>query len=229
MSKQFTLTAENRSDMGKGASRRLRRQADAVPAIIYGAGQPAETLSFEHRKIIKALEQEAFFSSILNVVVNGKTEKAILKAVQRHPSKARILHLDFMRISASEKLTMQVPLHLIGEDTAVGVKEGGAITKYLTELEIKCLPGDLPEYIEVDISQLELDAALHISQIKLPKGVELATAIEDDAHDHSVISIATPKVVAEEEPEAATEAGEVPSAQKDNAADEANDKAKEKA
>ncbi len=228
MSEQFILTANSRSDLGKGASRRLRREADAVPAIIYGAGKPAATLSFTHKEILKVIEHEAFFSSIVGIVIDGKTEKAILKDLQRHPSKASILHMDFMRVSASEKLTLNVPLHFIGEKEAPGVKEGGVVTRHLSELEVKCLPANLPEYIEIDISELALDAALHISHIKLPTGVELATAIEDEAHDHSVVSISLPKVAEEvEAAETTTAADEVPSAQKDDAADKANDEAKE--
>lgn len=223
MSDQFILTATSRSDLGKGASRRLRREADAVPAIIYGADKPAVTLSFAHKEILKAAEHEAFFSSILNIVIDDKTEKAILKDLQRHPSKARILHMDFMRISATEKLTMQVPLHLVGEEKAPGVKEGGVITKHISELEVRCLPADLPEYIEIDVSELALDAALHISHIKLSQGVELATPIEDDAHDHSVISITTPKVTNEVESEETIAADAVPSEQKDDATDEAKE------
>lgn len=218
MPEKFTLTAKNRSEVGKSASRRLRCQEDAVPAIIYGGQQHTETIYLQHKNIVKALEQEAFFSSILNVAINEKAEKVVLKAVQRHPSKARILHLDFMRISASEKLTMQVPLHLIGEDIAVGIKEGGTITKHLTELEVRCLPNDLPEYIEVDISQLKLDSVLHVSHVKLPEGVELATAIEGVTHDQSIVSISTPRVALEEDSESTTNAGEVPSAQKDDEA-----------
>ena len=226
MSEQFTLTASNRSDLGKGASRRLRREADQVPAIIYGAGQPSVALSLTHKDILKALEHEAFFSSILSLVIEGKAEKAVLKDIQRHPSKPRILHMDFMRVSASEKLTMQVPLHLVGEETAVGVKQGGgAISKQLTELEIKCLPADLPEYIEVDINTLGLDETLHISHIKLPNGVELATPIEDDAHDHAVVSIITPKVAAEPEETEVAENAEVPKQQKDDAGNTEKDDA----
>ena len=218
MSEQFTLTAVRRSDMGKGASRRLRRETDQIPAIIYGANKTAEPLSLIHKEVLKVLEHEAFFSSILGISIDGKMEQAILKNMQRHPSKPRILHMDFMRISAAEKLTMQVPLHLVGEETAIGVKQGnGVVSKQLTELEIKCLPADLPEYIEIDVSQLGLDEAIHLSGIKLPNGVELATPIEDDAHDHAVISIITPKIVAEPVEETETETAEVPSQQKEDA------------
>ena len=204
MSEHFTLTAETRSDVGKGASRRLRRDADKIPAIIYGANKPATSLSLIHKDVVKALQHEAFFSSILGIVIDGKKEKAILKDIQRHPYKPRILHIDFMRISASEKITMHVPLHFIGEEQAAGVKDGGVVAKHMTELEISCLPADLPEHIEVDITNLELDQSIHISAISLPSNVELTHAIEDDAHDHPVVGISIPKVAPEPEEETAS-------------------------
>ncbi len=218
MSEQFILAAEHRANVGKGASRRLRREQNSVPAIIYGADKKAATLTVSHKDVLQALQNEAFFSSILTININGKKEKAILKAMQRHPSKTRILHMDFLRVSTSEKLTLRVPLHLIGEDVAIGVKqEGGMINKQLSDLEVSCLPADLPEYIEVDVSKLRIDQAIHISDIKLPKGVDLATVIEDDAHDHAVVSVIMPKVVAESElTSAVADADQVPSAEKDS-------------
>ena len=223
MSVQFTLKAELRQDVGKGASRRLRRVANLIPAIVYGAHQPAQNLTLVHKDIVKLAENEAFFSSILVLDINGKTEQVILKDMQRHPNKARLLHLDFMRVSATEKLTMNVPLHFIGEDVAPGVKEGGMVNRHMTELEIECLPSNLPGSIDIDISGLELDDAIHISALKLPQGVELLHEIEDDAHDHPVVSISMPRSNEEDDDDAAPEASAVPSDQKDDAADKAND------
>lgn len=226
MSEQFTVKAELRQDVGKGASRRLRREADLIPAIVYGGNKPAQNLTLVHKDIVKCTESEAFFSSIIALEIDGKKEKAILKDIQRHPSKARLLHVDFMRVSATETLNMSVPLHFIGEDIAPGVKEGGVVNKYMTELEIKCLPGNLPESINIDISALDLDGSIHISSLQLPTGVELVHAIEDDAHDHPVVGISVPKVSEELEETGAPEAAEVPSDQKDDAADKADDAAK---
>ena len=145
-----------------------------------------------------ALENEAVYSSILSLSIDGKAIQVVLKDLQRHPFKSRVLHADFLRINANEKLTMSVPLHFLGEDVAPGVKEGaGMISHLMTELEIKCLPANLPEYIEVDISTLQLDHALHLSDIKLPNGVELAHAIVDARHNYPVVAIQKPR--AEEE------------------------------
>jgi large subunit ribosomal protein L25 len=209
MSEHFTLNADIRSDLGKGASRRLRRLEDKVPGIIYGAHKPAQNLSLSHSELLKVLKHEAIFSSIIKLVVNGKPEKAILRDLQRHASKPRLLHIDFQRVSEKEKLHMHVPLHFMGEERAPGIKEhSGILNKSFVELEILCLPSNLPEYIEVDISMLDIDQSIHLSEIKLPKGVELAHAIEDAEHDLAVISIIKPRVV--EETTEAPVAAEVP-------------------
>lgn len=228
MSDQFNLKAELRQDVGKGASRRLRRDADQVPAIIYGAKKEPQMLTLVHKEIVKCTQHEAFFSSILNIEVNGKPQKAIVKAMQRHPSKPRILHIDFMRVSAKEKITMNVPIHLVGEEETPGIKDGGVVSKHMAELAVICLPGDLPENISIDISHMALDESIHISQVVLPAGVELANPIEDDAHDHPVVSVAEPKIV--EEPEEETEAAtdeEVAEGQTEETAEQADNKASE--
>ncbi|MBS0359298.1 MAG: 50S ribosomal protein L25/general stress protein Ctc [Proteobacteria bacterium] len=228
MSKHFELTAEVRHQVGKGASRRLRRESNKVPGIIYGAGKEPTLLSFEHHKVLKVIESEAFFSSILTIDVDGTKEQAVLKDMQRHPFKPRVLHLDFLRINSSEKLTMHIPLHFIGEDIAPGVKkDGGIVNHIMTDLEIKCLPADLPEYISVDISGLELDGTIHLSQVKLPKGVELATPIEDPEHDVGVVSIHMPRAVEEEIPTTAPVASEVPATQQSAPVEEAAPAGKE--
>ncbi len=202
----FELDATTRTDIGKGASRRLRHSAK-IPAVIYGTEQEAQSITLEERVVKKALEFEAFFSHILTVNVDGKAQKAVIKDIQRHPFKPKILHLDFLRISAKEKLQMAVPLHFMGEEEALGVKAGGIISHHMVTIEVACLPVDLPEYIEVDISHLDMDQALHLTEIKMPKGVELSVKPEDDEHDHPVASIHAPRAVkAEEEEEAEAEA-----------------------
>ncbi len=201
--------AEIREDQGKGASRRLRHQGQ-VPAIIYGAGRPPRSLSFDHNKVLKQLENESFYSSVLNIKVGSRNQAAILKDMQRHPAKPRIMHMDFQRIVEDEEIKMNVPLHFIGEDIAPGVKEGGGkVSHIMTDVEIVCLPRYLPEYIDVDVSALELDAMLTLSDIKLPEGVEMPALAQGPEADRPVVSIHVIKeVVIEEEEELEAVAGE---------------------
>lgn len=211
MSDDFTLSVKAREDIGKGASRRQRRLAGEIPGIIYGGSKKPEMISIPHKDIAKALENEAFYSHIITLDVEGKTQDVILKDLQRHPAKALILHADFMRVSKTKKLVVNVPLHFINEETSVGVKQGGGIVAHvMNELEVSCLPKDLPEYIEVDLAEVEVGQTVHISDIKLPKGVESVALSHGEDHDLSVASINKPKAAAEEEPaaDAAEEAGD---------------------
>jgi len=196
----YSLTAKARDDLGKGASRRLRRLGDEVPAVVYGGKDPAQPITLEGREIKHALENEAFYSHIVKLVVDGKDQDVILKDVQRHPFKPLILHVDFLRVSADQKLTTRVPLHFINEDTCPGVKlQGGVITHNITELEIQCLPQDLPEYIEVDMGEVNLEDTIHLSDIKLPEGVESVELMHGGGHDQPVAAIHIPRAVVEEE------------------------------
>lgn len=192
MAENFILEAEPRTDLGKGASRRLRRTG-MVPAIIYGAGKEPTSIMFEHNTLMHHLENEAFFSHILTVKLGGKEESAILKDVQRHPSKPVINHIDLQRVSAKEKIRVNVPVHFVNEDQASGVKEGGLVTHTVTELEVICLPKDLPEFIEADLSGLAMDGIYHMTDIKLPKGVELVALTHGADHDQPVASIHMPR------------------------------------
>lgn len=209
MSVTFELDAEVRTDVGKGASRRLRH-ASKVPGIIYGGGKDPISLTIEHNKLAHALENEAFYSHILTINVAGKAEKAILRDLQRHPAKPSIMHIDFQRVSDTQKIHMLVPLHFINEDVATGVKdEGGLLSHNASEVEISCLPKDLPEYIEVDVAELALGGALHLSDIQLPADVEIVQLALGEEHDQPIVSIHKPRAAAEETEEAAeTEVGE---------------------
>ncbi|SCZ57916.1 50S ribosomal protein L25/general stress protein Ctc [Thiohalomonas denitrificans] len=185
----FNLTAEVRSDKGKGASRRLRRTGK-MPAILYGTGQEPTSIVVDHDKLMHNLEHEAFYSHVLTITVDGKEESAVLKDLQRHPAKNQLIHADFQRVSANEKLRMHVPLHFIGEDIAPGVKIGsGLVTHTLTDVEVLCLPKDLPEYIEADLSRLELGQSLHLSELIVPEGVELVELMHGAGHDLPVAQI----------------------------------------
>lgn len=223
MAISFEIEAKIRQDVGKGASRRLRRQGQ-VPAIVYGAGQEVVYLVLDHAKTHRALSHEAFYSHILNLKIGSESEKVILKDVQRHPFKLQVQHIDFLRVRADQILHMSVPLHFLGETTAPGVKQGGIVSRLMTDLEVACLPADLPEYIEVDISSLNLNETIHLSQIKLPKGVNIVALTQNDL---PVISIHMPRAVVEETgaPVAPTE---VPATQVSAAPPAASETKKEK-
>jgi large subunit ribosomal protein L25 len=206
MAEKFDLVAEIREDQGKGASRRLRH-AGKVPAIIYGAGRPPRALSFDHNKVIKQLENESFYSSILSIKVGEKSQAAIVKDIQRHPAKARIMHLDLQRIVEDVKIKMNVPIHFLNAEDAAGVKDGGgSVSQLINDVEVICLPKDLPEYFEVDILTLGLDEMLKLSDITLPEGVEIPQLAQGPEQDHPMVSIHIIKVaVIEEEVEEGAE------------------------
>lgn len=186
----FTLAAEVREVAGKGASRRLRRLAGQVPGIVYGNNKEPVNISVEHKELVKHLEHEAFYSHIITLNVGDKAESVILKDLQRHPAKPQILHADFLRVSKNKKITVSVPLHFANEDTCKGVKlGGGTIAHTMTQLEVNCLAADLPEFIEVDVADLELGQTLHISDLKLPKGVESVSLTHGEDHDLPVVSV----------------------------------------
>ena len=188
MQETFELVAESRSDMGKGASRRLRR-AGQVPGIIYGAGVDPALISVAHNELVQHLEHEAFYSHILSVKVGDQVERVVLKDVQRHPAKPFVLHFDLLRVRESEKIKMAVPLHFIGESKAPGVKEGGVASHHLADVEIICLPRDLPEYLEVDVSAMNIGDAIHLSEMVLPQGVELTALAQGPEYDQIVFSV----------------------------------------
>ncbi len=190
----FVLNAELRSDKGKGASRRLRRQADQVPAILYGAGKEPQPLSIRHQDLHKACESEAFYSNIITINVDGNAEDAILKDLQRHPARDRIMHADFLRILMDQEITVEVPLHFINEETCVGVRLGGGnISHNMTSVEITCLPGDLPEFIEVDVEDVDVGSSIHMSELVLPQGLVIPSLQLGPDHDHVVVSVNAPK------------------------------------
>lgn len=217
MKQDFNLIAEFREDQGKGASRRLRHQGK-VPAIIYGGGRPPRALAFDHNKVLQQLDHEAFYSSILTIKVGDLSQPAILKDVQRHPAKRQILHMDMQRVLEDEKIRMNVPLHFVGEQVAPGVKlGGGTVSRLMTDVEVSCFPRDLPEYIEVDISHLELDDMLYLSDIRVPQGVELTELAHGEGHDHAIVSIHVHKVATIEEEEVAEAAAAVEGAEAEGA------------
>jgi len=200
------LIAKSRTDLGKGASRRLRH-ADLVPAIVYGAGKEPVSVTFEQKDLRKVEAVEAFYSSVLNLEIDGTSEQVVLKAIQRHAFKERIQHLDLLRIDATQKLVTSVPLHFLNEETAEAVKNGGVVSRIANEVELSCFAVDLPAFIEVDLSTMEIGDTIHISDLKLPANVESVELTKSEEHDLPLVSISLPTMQSEEE-EAAPAAAE---------------------
>jgi len=210
----FELVCEPRTETGSSAARRLRRQG-RTPITVYGGGKDVSMLSADTNELKKQLSHEAFFSHILSVKVGKRSEQAVLKELQRVPYANKLLHLDLQRVVATEAIEMRVPLHFMNEETCVGRKAGGVISHALNDVLIRCLPRYLPEYIEVDIGHLGIGDTVHLSELKLPEGVELVADIEGEEQDQPVVTIYQPRELeveeeaAEEElEEAVSEAGE---------------------
>ncbi len=201
------IKAVKRDEQGTGASRRLRR-AGMVPGVVYGADKPAVNISLQHKPLALEFRHEAFHSSVLSLELDGKKETVLLRDYQLHPVRNTLLHIDFQRVSASEKIHVKVPFHFVNADIAPGVKLGGGIVAHIaTEADVSCLPKDLPEFVEVDLSKLEMGHSIHLSQIALPKGVEFVQLTH--GNDATVASIAKTRGSASEE----AAAGETPAAE----------------
>ncbi|WP_028081541.1 50S ribosomal protein L25/general stress protein Ctc [Solimonas soli] len=224
----FVVNAEPRVDQGKGASRRLRREGK-VPAIVYGGKDEPTAIAVSDNELFKHLKVEAFYSHLLTLNLDGVSQQVVLKDLQRHPVTGYAIHADFQRVLADKLLHMHVPLHFKGSDVAPGVKTGGGIVEHqLNQVEVECLPKDLPEYIEVDLSGLNVNESVHLSQLQLPAGVTLVQL--KHGNDQSVASVHLPRAAVEEEvPAEAAPAAEVPAtAQKAPAADAAKKDEKKK-
>lgn len=209
MSDTIELNAEPRSDLGKGASRRLRKTG-MVPAIIYGGGADPESITLLHNEFIHELEKEAIYSQVLSLKVGKKKEEVILRDLQRHPFKNLVMHADFQRIDKNKAIQVTVPLHFVNEESCHGVKmEGGLLNHLVSEVEISCLPKDIPEYLELDVAELKLGESLHLSDISLPKGIDIVALTHGEEYDTGVAAVSkTREATAEtEEAEAAAEEG----------------------
>ena len=216
---EFELHADVRSGQGKGAVGRLRREG-RIPAIMYGAGKEPLPIELAENVLRRQLSQEAFFSHVLTVKVDGREEKAVIKSLQRHPATERILHLDLLRVSETQRITMLVPIHFENEEDSPGRRAGGSVSHHTTEVEITCLPRDLPEFLPVDTLHMNIGDSIHLSQIPLPEGVEIPALAQGPEHDQPVVSIQMSRVTEAEEipgdegeadlppgPEAASDAG----------------------
>jgi large subunit ribosomal protein L25 len=195
---EYELHADLREGGGKGAARRLRREG-MIPAVLYGAGKDAVTIKLNANDVHKRLENEAFFSHIIDVKVGREGTQAVLKALQRDPTTDRVTHLDLLRVSSTQEITMHVPLHFLDEDNCPGKKAGGVINHLLVDLEVSCLPKDLPEYIEVDMSKMDIGDTVHLSELAMPQGVTLLAIAQDPEHDQPLVSIQHSQKFDEEE------------------------------
>ncbi|MDG4868163.1 50S ribosomal protein L25/general stress protein Ctc [Guyparkeria sp. 1SP6A2] len=202
----FKIEASVREDQGKGASRRLRREGN-IPAIVYGGKKEPVSLTINHNELLKHLDHEAFFSHILELTVGGETDEVILRDLHRHPFKPTVvLHADFQRITRGQKMRMNVPLHFENREESKGAKAGGVISVIHNEVEVECLPRQLPEYLTVDLTDLDVNEAYHLSEIKLPEGIALPELALGEEHDVAIVAIHPPKV--EEEPQEEEAGGE---------------------
>ena len=197
MSAGFELDIESRTELGKGHSRRLRRQGK-VPAVLYGGGQNPTPIMLDQTKLLHQMEREAFQTSILTLNLGKETQAVVVKDVQRHPAKRQVLHLDFQRIVEDEKITLLVPIHYTGQDDAIGVKDqGGEVAIIVADVEISCLPRDLPEFLELNISGLELNQRMNLSELGAPEGVEILALTH--GQDPTIVTINPPRQEEEDE------------------------------
>lgn len=205
MSTDFVLHAEKRAAQGKGASRRLRHTGK-LPGIVYGAGKEPVAITLQHNEVVRHLEEEAFFSQILTVDLEGSSEKVVLRDLQRHPARPFILHMDLQRINENEEIRVHIPIHFINEETCPGVKMSGQVSHQVVEVEISCLPGNLPEFLTIDMAEMQIGDTLHLSDLKVPEGVQLMALAHDDEHNVGVVSIHKARTQEEDEEELETEA-----------------------
>ncbi len=219
MSEAFELEAKSRANVGKGASRRLRRLENNVPAIVYGGTSEPVNITLGHNDLWHHLENEAFFSHIITLKIDGTAEDVLLKDLQRHPAKNIIMHADFLRVNKNQPIVVNVPLHFINEEACEGVKtQGGRISHQASDIEVRCLPGDLPEYIEVDMIGVETGQVVHLSEVKLPPGVESVALSHGAEHDLAIANCAAPKGLDEDdENEDAAPDADAPAADDDSA------------
>ncbi len=210
MAEQIVLEVEARDGLGTGASRRLRREADMVPGILYGGADAPAPIALSYRTLTRAMQQEAFFSQVLDVALNGEHCQAVLRELQRHPATDRVLHVDLLRIQADRPIQIAVPLHFVNEDKCLGVRTGGGtITRNMIELEVSCLPGDLPEHIEIDLEPLDVGHSVHLSELAVPDGVTIVALAHGADRDAAVVSVQIPRGgLLDEEEELAAEGEE---------------------
>jgi len=208
MSDVFEFVAENRDLSGKSAARAERRNGN-VPAVVYGGDAAPQSIVLNHNEVSKHLEYEAVYSHILDLTIDGKTEKVVLKDLQRNPARPIVTHMDFMRVDMTHAIKVHVPIHFLNEDTCVGVKSGGIVTHAMVDVEVSCLPAVLPEYLEVDLLALEIGGSAHLTDLILPEGVTITALAQGSDHDHPVAQVVKTKAVVETIDDVASE-GDAP-------------------
>ena len=197
MTNNYTLSAVTRTEVGKAQVGRLRRLAGMVPAVVYGEKKDPQSIKLKENEVLKAFSAEGIYSQVWDLTIDGKENTVIVKSVRHHPTKPKVLHIDFQHIAMNKPITVSVPLHFLGQEDAPGQKAGGVVSHVITELSVTCLPNNLPEFIAVDISSLELEGSLSLLDIKLPENVEHAQGEIDKEHNLSVVAIHKPRVEAE--------------------------------
>lgn len=217
---KIEVTAFSRNSNGTGPARRMRKTG-RVPGVVYGAGKSSQAIELDHNALARHLKMEAFHASILDMTVEGSREKVLLRDVQMHPWRVEVLHVDFQRVAADRKIHMKVPLHFINAETCPGVKEGGIVSHVMNDIDVQCLPGDLPEYIELDLGALDINQSIHVSELAMPNGVEIVARLRQD---NPVVATLTLPRAAIEEPAAAAAAAEGAAADKPEAAAADKDK-----
>ena len=226
MTDNIILEAQDRSETGTSASRALRRHNDAIPAIVYGADTPPRNIHLAHKDVLKALNLERFYTQPLTLKVNGDEEQVVLKDMQRSPARPRILHMDFLRVSADTMLRVQIPLHFINEEACIGVRQqGGVIMHVVTELEIAARADQVPEYIEVDLIEAELGDIIHMSDLNLPSGASIPALAQGEQHDQPVVMVIKPRAVVEDEETDPSEGGEADTKDEEGLAEDSSGEA----
>tara|TARA_B100001123_G_C15045961_1_gene921537 strand:+ start:94 stop:801 length:708 start_codon:yes stop_codon:yes gene_type:complete len=201
MSAALELSAEIRTAVGKSASRRLRRLENKIPAVVYGAAEEGQNLTLNVNELSKVMQSDTFYSQILNILIDGKSQQVVLRDLHRSPDTGKVLHIDFLRVRADQEINVNIPLHFVNEESCVGVKIGGGLIAHnLVEVEISCLPGDLPESIEVDVAELDVGDSLHLSDLVVPDKVTIvALSSGESDRDVSVVSVSLKRGGADDE------------------------------
>lgn len=201
MSAALELSAEIRTAVGKSASRRLRRLENKIPAVVYGASEEGQNLTLNVNELSKVMQSDTFYSQILNISIDGKSQQVVLRDLHRSPATGKVLHIDFLRVRADQELNVNIPLHFVNEESCIGVKVGGGqITHNLVEVEISCLPADLPETIEVDVAELDVGDSLHLSDLVVPDKVTIvALSSGESDRDVTVVTVSVKRGDTDEE------------------------------